>query len=129
MKNRDLQEIQEQYCSSYDKRKICSYDVEYIEGDTRPLIHQSSRFWFFLQGKATLIINGRSYPIKQNSFAAILPWDTTIISNVKEPLHFIKIVYNSDLLYDIKNSYSITTDIMSLINPIAETPVVQLTSD
>ena len=129
MKNRELQEIQEQYCSSYDKRKICSYDVEYIEGATKPLIHQSSRFWFFLQGKATLVINGRSYPIRQNSLAAILPWDTTIISNVKEPLHFIKIVYNNDFITDIKNRYNTSGEIMNLINPIAETPVVQLTSE
>ncbi len=129
MKNRELQEIQEQYCSSYNKRKLCSYDVEYIDSPTKPLIHQSSRFWFFLSGKATMVINGYQYPVKQNTFIAILPWDTTIITNVKEPLHFIKIVYNSEFLSDIRYNYNTSGEFQSLINPIAECPVAQLNKE
>ena len=26
-----ITEIQDQYCSSYDKRKLCSFDIEYID--------------------------------------------------------------------------------------------------
>lgn len=129
MKNADLREIQEQYCSSYDKRKLCSYDIEYIDSETKPLIHTSSRFWFFLSGKATIMINGREYPVKQNSFVAILPWDTTIITKVKEPIHFIKIVYNSEFLYDVRYNYNTSGEFLSLINPIVENPVIQLTKE
>lgn len=129
MKNKDLQEIQEQFCSCYDKRKLCSYDVEFIDNATKPLIHQQSRFWFFLSGKALLTINGKQYPIKKNSMVAIMPWDTTIISNVKEPLHFIKIVYNSDFLWDAGYSENLSNRYLSLLNPISEQPVANLTRD
>lgn len=129
MKNKDLQEIQEQFCSCYDKRKICSYDVEFIDTATKPLIHQSARFWYFLNGKATLTINGRQYTVRKNTMAAILPWDTTIISNVSESLHFIKIVYNSDFLSDIRYINNLSSEYLSLTNPIADTPVVSLTRD
>ena len=126
MKNKELQEIQEQYCSSYDKRKLCSYDVEYIDSPTKPIIHQSSRFWLFLSGKATIVINGYEYLIKKDTFVAILPWDTTIISNVKEPLHFIKIVYNNEFLSDVRYQYNTSGEFLSLLNPITECPVAQL---
>ncbi|MBQ2582471.1 MAG: AraC family transcriptional regulator, partial [Erysipelotrichaceae bacterium] len=129
MKNKDLQEIQEQFCSCYDKRKLCSYDVEFIDNATKPLIHQQSRFWLFLSGKALLTINGKQYPIKKNSMVAIMPWDTTIISNVKEPLHFIKIVYNSDFLWDAGYSENLSNRYLSLLNPISEQPVANLTRD
>ncbi|MBR2685383.1 MAG: helix-turn-helix domain-containing protein [Erysipelotrichaceae bacterium] len=129
MKNKDLQEIQEQFCSCYDKRKLCSYDVEFIDNATKPLIHQQSRFWFFLSGKALLTINGKQYPVKKNSMVAIMPWDTTIISNVKEPLHFIKIVYNSDFLWDARYTNNLSNRYLSLLNPISEQPVANLTRD
>jgi len=129
MKNKDLQEIQEQFCSCYDKRKLCSYDVEFIDNATKPLIHQQSRFWFFLSGKAMLTVNGKQYPIKKNSMVAIMPWDTTIISNVKEPLHFIKIVYNSDFLWDARYTDNLSNRYLSLLNPISEHPVAYLTRD
>lgn len=129
MKNKDLQEIQEQFCSCYDKRKLCSYDVEFIDNATKPLIHQQSRFWFFLSGKALLTINGKQYPVKKNSMVAIMPWDTTIISNVKEPLHFIKIVYNSDFLWDARYTDNLSNRYLSLLNPISEQPVANLTRD
>ena len=64
MKNKELQEIQEQYCSSYDKRKLCSYDVEFIDSDTKPLIHQASRFWFFMKGKALQFTTKQQLDIK-----------------------------------------------------------------
>ena len=129
MKNKELQEIQEQFCSCYDKRKLCSYDVEFIDSDTKPLIHQQSRFWFFLSGKALLTINGTQYPVKKNAMVAIMPWDTTIISNVKESLHFIKIVYNSDFLWDSRYSDNLSNRYLSLLNPISEHPVAYLSKD
>ena len=129
MKNKELQEIQEQYCSSYDKRKLCSYDVEFIDQDTKPLIHQSARFWFFLKGKAVLTINGIQYQIRPNSLAAVLPWDTTIISKVKEPLHFVKIVYNSDFLSNVRDVYNTSNEYFSMLNPIASQQVIHLNSE
>ena len=39
-----ITEIQDQFCSSYDKRKLCSFDIEYIDTPTKPLIHQAARY-------------------------------------------------------------------------------------
>ncbi len=33
-----ITEIQDQFCSSYDKRKLCSFDIEYIDTPTKPLM-------------------------------------------------------------------------------------------
>ena len=124
-----LHEIQDQYCSSYDKRKLCSYDVEFIDRPTKPLIHQTARFWFFMKGKGTLVVEGTDYQIKENTFVAILPWETTEISVVEEPLHFIKIIYKSDFLTDTKSFYNPTNEFISLLEPISQNPVLYLTDD
>lgn len=129
MKTRDLQEIQEQYCSSYDKRKLCSYDIEFIDGPTRPLIHQQSRFWLFLSGKGSITINGNLYNVKKNTLVAVMPWDTTIINSIKEPLHFIKLVYNSDFLTTTRDQYNVSHEFFSLINPMVENPVIDLSNE
>ncbi|MBR0462043.1 MAG: helix-turn-helix transcriptional regulator [Erysipelotrichaceae bacterium] len=129
MKTRDLREIQEQYCSSYDKRKLCSYDVEFIDGPTKPLIHQQSRFWLFLSGKGSITINGNLYNVKKNTLVAVMPWDTTTIDIIKEPLHFVKLVYNSDFLTNTRDQYNINHEFFSIINPMIEHPVIDLTSE
>ena len=89
-----LHEIQDQYCSSYDKRKLCSYDIEFIDGPTKPLIHQTARFWYFLKGKGNLVVEGVDYPIKEDTLVGILPWEATETNEVSEPLHFIKVIFN-----------------------------------
>lgn len=129
VKEKYQSEIQNQYCSSYDKRKICSYDIEYIDSETKPLIHQSSRFWYFLGGEASIIINGNEYLIKPNSFVAILPWDTTIIKNVVKPLHFIKIIYNDEIITNVRYNYNVSQKFIKIIDPIIKNPVVYLSDD
>ena len=122
-----VHEIQDRYCSSYDKRKLCSYDIEFIDRPTKPLIHQTARFWFFLKGKGSIVVDGNDYPIKENTFVAILPWETTEINEVSEPLHFIKIVYNSNFLIDHKSFYNPANEFVSLLEPISRNPVLYLT--
>lgn len=125
-----FQEIQEQYCSSYDRRKICTYDIEFIDGPTKPLIHQTARFLYFTKGIATLYVDGNPYPIKNNSFVAILPWETTIIRDVKEPLHLIKVIYNSDFISKaMRDTYAVSKEPIKILNPIAENPVLDLTEE
>ena len=74
--------VQDQFCSSYDKRKLCSYDIEFIDRPTRPLLHQTSRFLFIEKGNGNIKINGMNYKIIPNTFIAILPWETTEIDVV-----------------------------------------------
>lgn len=123
-------EIQTQFCSSYDKRKLCSYDIEFIEGPTKPIIHQSARFLFMLNGEGILVVDGKEYPIKQNTFVAILPWETTIIKQVDKPLRFIKIIYNSDFVTKImRNDLNTNNRLIEIVAPIQKNPVLHLSKD
>lgn len=125
---REITQIQDQYCSSYDKRKFYSYDVEFIDEDTKPLIHRQARFLYLLKGKATISIDGMNYEIKKGSMVAILPWETTVIKDVESPLHFIKVVYNSSIIQNmLKLQLNMISSDYSIINPIIENPVIQLT--
>ncbi|MBO4537658.1 MAG: AraC family transcriptional regulator, partial [Erysipelotrichaceae bacterium] len=90
--------LQDQFCSSYDKTKLCSYDVEIIKGPTKPLIHQAARFLLFGKGKGVMKINEKSYDLNPGSFAAILPWDSSEVTEVSEPLQFVKIIYSYDFV-------------------------------
>ncbi|WP_071441322.1 AraC family transcriptional regulator [Traorella massiliensis] len=122
--------IQDQFCSSYDKRKLCSFDIEFVDRPTKPLLHQTSRFLYFLKGKGTIKIDGISYPVVPDTFIAILPWETTVIDEVKEPMQFMKIVYNSDFItQSMKSSYNTSNELFSVLTPIGNTPVVYCTPD
>lgn len=122
--------VQDQFCSNYDKRKLCSYDIEFVDCPTKPLLHQTSRFLFFEKGRGLIKVSSIDYEIKPNTFIAILPWQTTEISQVDEPLQFIKIVYNSDFVsQSMKSTYNTSNDLLSILTPIGNTPVVYCTND
>ena len=129
MAREDLSVIQEQFCSSYDKRKLCSYDIELISGPTKPLIHQSARFWLFKKGEGTILINGNHYNVKENSFAAILPWDTTTIVEVVKPLQIIKVIFNLDLLSEFNLNKKMEFNYNKIISSINTSPIVDLEKD
>lgn len=122
--------IQDQFCSSYDKRKLCSFDIEFVDRPTKPLLHQTSRFLYFLKGKGNIKVDGIDYKIVPNTFIAILPWEITVINEVSEPLQFIKIVYNSDFItQSMKSIYNTDNEIFSVLTPIGNAPVVYCTED
>lgn len=122
--------VQDQFCSSYDKRKLCSYDIEFIDRPTRPLLHQTSRFLFIEKGSGNIKINGVDYKIIPNTFIAILPWETTEINIVDEALQFVKIIYNSDFIsQSMKSTYNTSNDLLSILTPIGNYPVIYCTED
>ena len=122
--------VQDQFCSSYDKRKLCSYDIEFIDRPTRPLLHQTSRFLFIEKGSGNIKINGVDYKIIPNTFIAILPWETTEINVVDESLQFVKIIYNSDFIsQSMKSTYNTSNDLLSILTPIGNYPVIYCTED
>ena len=122
--------VQDQFCSSYDKRKLCSYDIEFIDRPTRPLLHQTSRFLFIEKGCGNIKINGIDYKIIPNTFIAILPWETTEINIVDESLQFVKIIYNSDFIsQSMKSTYNTSNDLLSILTPIGNYPVIYCTDD
>lgn len=122
--------VQDQFCSSYDKRKLCGYDVEFVDHPTRPLLHQTSRFLFFEKGAGNIKIDGIDYKLVPDTFIAILPWETTVIDEVTEPLQFIKVVYNSDFItQSMKSTYNTENELLSILTPIGNTPVIYCTRD
>lgn len=122
--------VQDQFCSSYDKRKLCSYDVEFVDQPTRPLLHQTSRFLYFEKGNGNIKIDGISYAIVPDTFIAILPWETTVIDEVNESMQFIKVVYNSDFIsQSMKSTYNTSNELLSVLTPIGNTPVIYCTQE
>lgn len=120
--------VQDQFCSSYDKRKLCGFDYEFVDSPTRPLLHQTSRFLYFMKGKGTIVIDGQNYKIIPDTWIAILPWETTEITEVDEPLQFIKCVYNSDFISQtMKSTYNTGNEMFSILTPIGNTPVIYCT--
>lgn len=121
--------VQDQFCSSYDKRKLCGFDYEFVDRPTRPLLHQTSRFLYFLKGKGKIVIDNETYNIIPDTWIAILPWETTEITEVNEPLQFIKCVYNSDFISQtMKSTYNTGNEMFSILTPIGNTPVVYCTA-
>lgn len=120
-----ISELQTQYSSIFDKRKICSYDIEQIFEPTHPIMHQGSRFLFFTKGTGTIRINEISYDIKPNTCVAIVPWEISEISEVLEPMQFIKIIYNFNFLsQNIKTSYSTVSENINFYNELSNCPVI-----
>ncbi len=123
-----IKEIQEQACSSYDRRKMCTYDVEFIEEPSVPLIHQTARFWFIKKGKALINVNGRLYHGKAGSLFCILPWSTTSILSVDEPLTLIKVVFNIELISNsLKAGYVPENMESGLLRPLRQYPFIMIT--
>ena len=125
-----ITEIQDQYCSSYDKRKLCSFDIEYIDTPTKPLIHQAARYLFFTKGHGRMTVDSKSYEIGPHTFVAILPWEITEITAVDAPLEFFKIIYNSDFINNtIKFGYNTGNNFFNILSSVQGTPIVQCTEE
>ena len=126
---KEMTTIQEQYASNYDRRKICSYDIEFIEEPTSPLIHQQSRFLFFLKGEGRITVDGVEYDIHPHTMIAIMPWSITQITNVNKPLELVKIIYNSEYVNNfVKNIYNPEYVVIRLLRLINDCPVVYCNS-
>ena len=125
-----ITEIQDQFRSSYDKRKLCSFDIEYINTPTKPLIHQAARYLFFTKGHGSMTVDSKSYEIRPHTFVAILPWEITEVTAVDAPLEFFKIIYNSDFINNtIKFGYNTGNNFFNILSSVQSTPIVQCTEE
>jgi AraC-like DNA-binding protein len=123
----DYTEIQSQFCSPYDVRKLCSYDIETISGPTKPLIHQAARFLYFQSGRGIMEVNGVPYQLAPDTLAVIIPWETSVVTQVDEPLQFIKVIFNYTFINRfLRNGDSEQS--ASFVDPIASHPVLQLSA-
>ena len=104
--------------------------MEVIEEPTKPLIHQTARFLFFMKGHGTIVIDDIEYEIKPHTLVAIMPWEITRISSVSEQLQNYKIIYNSEVTNNIiKTLYNTDNEVLEIIDCITKHPVVYCNSD
>ncbi len=123
---KDIIGMQSQNISDYDQSSICSFEVEVIEAPTKPLIHKMSRFLLIKEGKGKLRLQGRDYDLKAGTIVSILPWQTSDVFEVTEPLQFYLLKYYFDGVNNlIKSFYNTSNDTINLTNNITETPVIQ----
>ncbi len=123
---KDVVGIQSQYRSNYDHSSICSFDVEVIEAPTKPLIHQMSRFLLIRKGKGKIKLQGNDYELKSGTVVSILPWQTTDVFEVTEPLEYFLVKYYFDGVNNIiKTFYNTRNDDITIVEHFTETPVIQ----
>lgn len=126
----DITTIQDKFASALDRRQVCSFDVEFVDNQTSPLIHSAARFLYFLEGVCTFSLNGIDYEIIPNTLVSIMPWDITVIKDVKEPLTFQKVVYNSDFINGyLRTIYNPKNIVINLHETIKENPVLYCNDD
>lgn len=86
--------LEKKFESHFDLSNLVTYEYEFANSTTKPLIHQQARFLLFTRGSGTFVLNSKEYKVKKNSIALIIPWDISEIREVDQPLDFIKIVFN-----------------------------------
>lgn len=86
--------LEEKFESHFDLSNLVTYEYEFANSTTKPLIHQQARFLLFTRGSGKFVLNSKEYKVKKNSIALIIPWDISEIKEVDQPLDFIKIVFN-----------------------------------
>ncbi len=117
--------IQNVYCTQEDFAEFCSLCVETISAPTKPLLHQTSRFWFFTGGTGTLKLQDREYEIRPGTFVSVLPWQLSHIIHVEEPLQYYLFAYYFDQInFVVKNLFNINGQTINLIEDMQRTPVL-----
>ncbi len=121
----DIVSMQSQYRSEFDRSSICNFDVEVIDAPTKPLIHQMSRFLLIKSGRGKIKLQGVDYDLSQGTVVSILPWQTSDVIEVKEPLRYYLLKYYFDGVNNIiKSFYNIGNDKVNLIDQITKHPVI-----
>lgn len=117
--------IQNVYCSDEDFSEFCNLYVETIDAPTNPLLHQTSRFWFFTRGVGALTLQEKKYSIRPGTLVSVLPWQVSQIIRVDEPLQYYLLTYYFDNINNvIKNLYSVTGHPINLITEMEKRPVI-----
>ena len=95
-----------------DPTIIADIDYEKISSKTSPILHQSSRFIYVIDGLGKIKIDNNVFEIKKNCLISIVPWAITEIIEVKKPLKIYVYKYSFDLfnrnLFNINNNESHT---------------------
>lgn len=122
-------ELQTQFCSKIDIKKICTFDYETITEGTAPLYHKSPRFILVKKGKGKIAADRNEYELKEGVLFSILPWECTQILDIEEPLSFEIVKYNYDVVADTLKSSSSINDNVSILKKLEETSYAYLQGD
>jgi len=122
-------ELQTQFCSKIDIKKICTFDYETIAERTLPLYHKSPRFILVREGKGSIEIDKKRYELKSGILLSILPWECTQIVAVEEVLSFEIVKYNYEVVAETIKSSSSMSDPVSALKKLEETPYAYLTKE
>ncbi len=90
--------IQSATRSQLDPGRLCSFDVEYANEQTVPLIHQDARFWLITKGSGKLLLQNNVYLLKPNMLISVMPWQISDIIEITSPLQYTLIAYNYDAI-------------------------------
>lgn len=124
---KDIIKMQSQSRSDFDKSSICSIQREIIEEATTPLIHQMSRFLLINEGHGYLTLQGKQYELKPGTLVSILPWQTSDVIQVDEPLKYYLMKYYFDGANNIiKSYYNTTNEHININGDITKRPVIWL---
>ncbi len=122
---KDTIKMQSQFVSDYDQHAVCSLDVELIEEPTKPLIHQMSRFLYINEGRGKIRLQGRVYVLKPGTLVSILPWQTTDVFEVEEPLQYFLLKYYFDGVNRIvKSFYNTSNEPINITQDLTDKPVI-----
>jgi len=122
-------ELQTQFCSKIDIKKICTFDYETITERTLPLYHRSPRFILVREGKGSIEIDRERYELKSGVLLSILPWECTQVVEVKESLNFEIVKYNYDVVAENLKSSSCIWDPVSVLKRLEESPYAYLSNE
>jgi AraC-like DNA-binding protein len=122
-------ELQTQFCSKIDIKKICTFDYETITERTLPLYHRSPRFILVREGKGSIEIDRKRYELKSGVLLSILPWECTQVVEVKESLNFEIVKYNYDVVAENLKSSSCIWDPVSVLKRLEESPYAYLSNE
>ncbi len=118
-------ELQNQFCSSVDDRKFCSFDTQIIDEKTRPILHQTSRFLYINKGRGKIKINEVEYNVQPNTLISLLPFDCTEVTEVKETLQYYVVIYNFVVVNNaIKSIFNVDNQKIDIIHEMQEHPVI-----
>lgn len=88
-----------------DPTIIADIDYEKISIKTSPILHQSSRFIYVIDGNGKIKIDNNIFNIEKNCLISVVPWAITEIIEVNKPLKIYVLKYSFDLFN--KNLFNI----------------------
>ena len=119
--------LEDNWVFASDPSRLCSFDYEEILAPTKALMHQAARFLYFTEGKGCLNIDGVDYALRPGTLVAITPWQISDVTEVREPLHFVKIVYDFAYINTVvKGVPGFSDEGAELLRLLSQEPVLSL---